>query len=272
MTDEVPGDLIELSETYLDLFGGSDVDEVEVEEDLEYWQEQVNEFEEGTPMYEMAVGERDKLKERFEELSTQEERHEQFRTELLTRSSTEFAPQNDWLHESVISALSLALTGKKSEKILIGDHSLPDDADTLSKKEMVAIAKNIHAVSKHAIDSSDIIEELWEKMSTNERAPITEILAQEGSLISSGDISDQLDKDATDNPGANLRYVLNSSEYYPYYREAGAWTLSLVGEYVWQKYGDVSEEENDENAESGESDKQASLDSLKNSTGGASNE
>lgn len=273
MTEEVPDDLVELAEAYLHSLDTDNVDSSEVKEGIEYWQEQVEEFEEGTPMCEIAVEERDRLEERREEVSTKGERRERLRTELLTRSSTEFAPQEDWLHDSVISALTHALTGREQNSILLGDHSLPDDGEELSKREMVTVAKNVHAAAIDAVDSNDLLDEVWGMMSTNERYPISKVLAQERSLMRSGDIASELDDDATDNPGANLRYVLNSSEFYPYYRESGAWTLSLVGEYLWGTRGpDTAEHDGDGDDNDDDGDDQTSLDDVNQESEGDGDE
>jgi hypothetical protein len=107
-------------------------------------------------------------------------------------------------------------------------------------------------------------------MSTNKRYPITKILAEEKELVSSGDISAQLDDDETDNPGANLRYVLNSAEYYPYYREDGDWRLSLLGEFAWRPRGPDNVENDESSHDNEETDQQSSLDELDN--GGDSDE
>lgn len=276
MAEDIPDDLVELAKAYLDTRGSGDShadnDGKEIEKELEYWQEQVEEFEEETPMHEIAVEERDKFQERYEEASTKDERHTQLRINLLSRASTEFAPQGDWVHDSVVSALTHALTGRQQNRILIGDHAVPDDVDELSKREMVTVAKNIHAVAEDDVDSNEILNDLWEKMSTDTCYPITEVLVQNSSLIGSGDISDQLDDDAPDSPGANLRYVLNSSKYHPYYREDGTWTLSLLGEYAWQTYNpDIIEEDSSSDDGNGRN-QQTSLDDINYDTGGDSNE
>lgn len=272
MTDEFPEEIGELADAYLEVHGSDDTvdDETEIEENLEYWQEQVEEFEEGTPMYEMAVEERDKYKKSYNEISEQGERRTRLRSELLMQASSEFAPQGNWMNETVISALTHAITGKQQDRILISDYSLPGDADELSKREMVTVAKNVHAVAEDILESDGSLDEVWDKMSTDKRYPITKILAQEESLVGSGDISDQLDDDETDTPGANLRYVLNSAEYYPYYREDGEWRLSLLGEFAWQTRGPDEIEDDDSSDKEEETDQQSRLDELNN--GGDSDE
>jgi hypothetical protein len=274
MTDDIPEGIVELSKAYLESHDSDDTtdDESEIEENLEYWQEQVEEFDEGTPMYEMAVEERDNYQENHNKISEQDERRSELRDELLTRASSEFAPQEGWMNETVISALTHAIIGEQRDRILIGDHCLPGDAAELSKREMVTVAKNVHAVAEDIVASNGSLDEVWEMMSTDKRYPITRILAEEKELVSSGDISAQLDDDGTDNPGANLRYVLNSAEYYPYYREDGDWRLSLLGEFAWQTRGpdDVEDEDDESNHDSEETDQQSSLDELDN--GGDSDE
>jgi hypothetical protein len=266
MTDDLPEGIVELAKAYLESHDGDETtdDESEIEENLEYWQEQVEEFEEGTAMYEMAVEERDSYQEKYDEISEQDERRSELRDELLTRASSEFAPQEDWMSETVISALTHAIIGQQRDRILIGNYSLPDDADELSKRGMVAVAKNVHAVAEDIVASNGSLDEVWKMMSTDKRYPITKILAEEKELVSSGDISAQLDDDGTDNPGANLRYVLNSAEYYPYYREDGDWRLSLLGEFAWQTRGPDDVEDDESSHDSEETDQQSSLDELDN--------
>jgi hypothetical protein len=272
MTDDLPEGIVELAKAYIESHDGDDTtdDEIEIEENLEYWQEQVEEFEEGTPMYEMAVEERDNYQERYNKTSEQDERRSELREELLTRASSEFAPQCDWMNETVISALTHAIIGQQRDRFLTGDYSLPGDADELSKREMVTVAKNIHAVAEDTVASNGSLDEVWEMMSTDKRYPITKILAEEKELVSSGDISAQLDDDETDNPGANLRYVLNSAEYYPYYREDGDWRLSLLGEFAWRTRGPDNVENDESSHDNEETDQQSSLDELDN--GGDSDE
>lgn len=272
MTDDLPEGIVELAKAYLESHDSDDTidDESEIEENLEYWREQVEEFEEGTPMYEMAVEERDSYQEKYDEISEQDERRSELRDELLTRASSEFAPQGDWMNETVISALTHAIVGQQRDRILIGDYSLPNDADELSKREMVTVAKNVHAVAEEIVVSNGSLDEVWEMMSTDKRSPITKVLAEEKELVSSGDISAQLGDGGTDNPGANLRYVLNSAEYYPYYREDGDWRLSLLGEVAWQTRGLDDVEDDESSHDSEETDQQSSLDELDN--GGGSDE
>lgn len=264
MTDDLPEGIVELAQAYLESHDSDDTtdDGSEIVENLDYWREQVEEFEEGTPMYEMAVEERDNYQEKYDKLSELDERRSELRDELLTRASSEFAPQEDWMNETVIFALTHAIIGEQRDRILLGEYSLPDDADELSKREMVRVAKNLHAVAEDVIASDGSLDEVWEMMSTDTRYPITKILADEMELVSSGDISAQLADGETDNPGANLRYVLNSAEYYPYYREDGDWRLSLLGEFAWRTRGPADVEDGESSQDSDETDQESSLGGL----------
>jgi len=266
MSKELSEDVVELSEEYLDTCNGDIGSRTEeIQQELEYWQEQVDEVEEGTPIHEIAVGERDEFREQLEEISGREERQSELRAELLNRASKEFVPQEDWIEEPVISALRHALLGKRGNRILIGDYAIPEDADGLSKKDIVTIAKNVHAVAEHAIDSNETIEAVWEKMNTNKIFPISRTIARSDKPLSAGDIGEKLGEDGPDDPGANLRYVITSSEYHPYYREHGDWTFSLLGEYAWREFGPETGEEEpvDETPEeeAGE-DQQSSFDDI----------
>jgi len=266
MSKELSEDVVELSEEYLDTCNGDIGSRTEeIQQELEYWQEQVDEVEEGTPIHEIAVGERDEFREQLEEISGREERQSELRAELLNRASKEFVPQEDWIEEPVISALRHALLGKRGNRILIGDYAIPEDADGLSKKDIVTIAKNVHAVAEHAIDSNETIEAVWEKMNTNKIFPISRTIARSDKPLSAGDIGEKLGEDGPDDPGANLRYVITSSEYHPYYREHGDWTFSLLGEYAWREFGPETGEEElvDETPEEEDGeDQQSSFDDI----------
>jgi hypothetical protein len=276
MSNELPEDVVELSEEYLDTCNGdvgSRTDEIQ--EELEYWQDQVDELEEGTPIHEIAVGERDEFQEQLEEISGREERRSELRAELLNRASKEFVPQGDWIEEPVISALRHALLGTRRNSILIGDYAIPEDADDLSKKDIVTIAKNVHAVAEHSVNSNETIEEVWEKMNTDKVFPISRTIARSDKPLSAGDIGEKLGEDGPDDPGANLRYVITSSEYHPYYREQGDWTFSLLGEYAWREFGPETGEEEPVNVtpeeETGE-DQQSSFDDISGEKRGDRNE
>lgn len=273
---DVPNDLVDLAETYLESLEGDDADAKEIEDELKYWRAQVDEFEEGTPMYEIAVDERDRLSDRLEEIAESGDARARLRTQLLKRASTEFAPMDEWLDETVISALTHALVGRRKDAIDIGNHSLPGDAADLSKREMVPVAKNAHATCKDALGSENALDAAWNVMTTPERYPISEALAREGSPMNSGAIAEGLDEDATDSPGANLRYVVNSAEYQPYYRKSGAWTLSLVGEYLWETRGPDTGDREDRDGDGGDDgedgDSQTSLSDVAGDPGGDGDE
>ena len=266
MSKELSEDVVELSEEYLGTCNGDIGSRTEeTQQELEYWQEQVDELEEGTPIHEIAVGERDEFREQLEEISGREERRSELRAELLNRASKEFVPQEDWIEEPVISALRHALLGKRGNRILIGDYTIPEDADGLSKKDIVTIAKNVHAVAEYAVDSNETIEAVWEKMNTNKVLPISRTIARSDKPLSAGDTGEKLGEDGPDDLGANLRYVITSSEYHPYYREHGDWTFSLLGEYAWREFGpETGEEELVDETPEGEAgeDQQSSFDDI----------
>ena len=238
MSDEVPDDIVTLAEEYLSSIDEGTAEDVEeVREELEYWEDQVDEFKEGTPMYEMAVEERDERCERLETVEAKGERSEEFREELLTRASTEFVPRGEWLEHAVVEALSQALTGQRRERLLVGEFSLPGDADDISKRDMVPVAKTVHALALDAVGGDDRITRLWNKLDTDTQLSIMRILAGHEGSLSSGEISDKLGENGTDSPGANIRYLRGEVDIVPYYSMSDGYTLSLAGKYMWMEYG-----------------------------------
>lgn len=240
MSDGLSDDIVTVAEEYLDSLeggGDSEVDPDEAREELEYWEEQVGEFEEGTVMNEMVVGERNEWREKLEAVDALDERREELRVELLTRASTEFAPQGEWLEPAVVEALSYALVGRRQEQLLVDRYRLPTDAEEFSKREMVGVAKTIQALAGDAVGADDGIADLWEALDTETQRSVAGVLVKYQVPLSSGEISDEVGEDGTDSPGSNIRYLRGQVDIQPYYSTNDGYTLSLAGRYVWMEYG-----------------------------------
>lgn len=240
MSEELPTDIVELAEEYLEsLDGGDDVEGnlEEVRGNLEYWEQQVEEFEEGTAMHEMAVGERDEFREKLEAIDARGERRERLRSELLTRASTEFAPQGGWLETVVIRALSHAFHGQQFERLFLDEFCLPDDQDGMSKRDMVTVAKTVHTLARDAYGDEDQIAEVWDALNTKARLPIAQVLARHSDPMSSGSISDELGEEGPNDPGSNIRELRGRLDIEPFYGSNRGYTLTLPGRYVLRAYG-----------------------------------
>jgi hypothetical protein len=249
VSDGVPEDIEELAREYLESLGTDNeaADPEEAREELEYWQEQVDEFAEGSPMHEMAVEERDDAREALDVLDSQDERREALREAFLQRAAMEFAPKGGWLTLDVLKALSHALTGTRREELLVGEFRLPVDGPELSKREMVTVAKTVQAVASDATGDDERIAAVWDTLDTDTRISIARALVNEDGPLPSGRISDKLGEDGTDNPGANIRYLKKQTEIMPFFSSDDGYALSLVGRYLLSEYApDVDEAGNDE--------------------------
>lgn len=239
MSDEIPDEVLTLSEEYLDSLDADtsgDVEEVQAE--VEYWDEQVEEFEEGTPMHEMAVEEHEEWREKLDSIEAQGERNEKLKSELLKRASTEFAPKGVWLRSPVIKALSHALTGKEREQLLVSEHRLSEELEEISKREMVSVAKDVHALARDALEGDERISELWDMLDTDTRLSIIQVLARFEEPLSSTEISDELGEGGTNSSGANIRKMRGSADIDPFYSTDDGYMLTLAGRYVWREYGE----------------------------------
>jgi hypothetical protein len=246
MSDNGQKELTDLAEEYLESLDSNPGETLEeLCEELKYWKDQVGEFEEGTPMHDMAVEERNKAQEQLDAIEAKGERCDELRNELLTRVSKDFAPQGEWLESTVIEALSHTLTGHRRGRLLVGEHTLPDDADELSRRKMVPVAKTVHALAEDAIENDERIAELWDKLDTDTQCSILGVLARYEEPISSGKISDELGEDRTDSPGANIRYLRGEVEIDPYRSTDKGYALTLAGRYVWKEYGPDTRESAD---------------------------
>jgi hypothetical protein len=255
MTEETPDDITKLAQEYLNSLEGDEDGLEGLQEELEYWKQQVDEFEDGTPMHEMAVEERDERRERIGTVRDQGEQLNTLQDELLERASSEFAPRDEWMELQVVRALSHALTGRKLDRIIIGGRSLPDDATEMTKREMVNIAKMIHTLAGDAAGDTDEMTEFWSDLTDTHRSIIS-ALSSHRDTLSSGEISDEIGDEGTDSPGANIRYLRNQSDLDPYHSTDDGYTLSLLGRYVWLEYG-LPEQESTEDSESSQDDQTA---------------
>lgn len=253
-----------LAEEYLDSLDdgeGAEGNAVEAREEFEYWEGQVDEFEEGTVMHEMAVEERDDWREKRDAINARGERREELRTELLTKASTEFAPCGEWVETTVIKALSHAFYGQQHERLFVEEFCLPDDQDEMSKRDMVTAAKTVHTLTRDALGDQDDVAEIWDTLDTDTRLSIAQALARHQEPLSSGQISDELGEDGPNDPGANIRDLRGKLDIEPFYGSGRGYTLTLAGRHVLEKYGpDLadSEEETDVQAESNASDTESS--------------
>lgn len=240
MGEEPLTDIVDLAEEYLDSLDdgeGAEGDADEVHEELEYWEQQVEEFDEGTAMYEMAVGERNEWREKLEAIDARGERREELRTELLTRASTEFAPQGDWLETTVIKALSHAFHGQQHEQLFVGAFCLPDDQNDMTKRDMVTVAKTVHMLAKDVLGEQDQVAEIWGALDTSARLPIAQVLAKHMEPLSSGAISDEIGEGGPPDPGSNIRELRGKLDIEPFYGSNRGYTLTLAGRHVLEKYG-----------------------------------
>lgn len=253
MSEEPPTDIVDLADEYLDSLEGGGVSEgnaEEIREELEYWEQQVDAFKKGTAMHEMAVGERDEWREKMEAIDARGERREKLRTELLTRASTEFVPDGDWLKATVIKAMSHAFHGHQHEKMFLGEFCLPDDQDKLSKRDMVTAAKTIHTLARDSIGDEDELTEIWDALNTDTRLSIAQVLARHQEPMSSSQISGELGEDGPSDPGANIRYLRGNLDIEPFHGSDRGYTLTLAGRYVLEKYGpDIADSEDETDAQ-----------------------
>lgn len=253
MSEETSIGIVDLAEEYLNSLDGGDEpegDAEEVHEEVRYWEEQVSEFEEGTSMHEMALVERDKWREKLEAIEARGERREELKSELLTRASTEFAPQGDWLETSVIKALSHAFYGQKHERLFIGEYCLPEDQGEMSKRDMVTSAKTVHTLARDSVGEEDEVAEVWDALDTDTRQSIARVLARHQDPLSSSRISDELGEDGPNDPAANIRMMRGNLDIEPFHGSERGYTLTLAGRYVMEQFGpDLDESEGEADSE-----------------------
>lgn len=250
--DELPGDIVELADEYLDLVVGEDTDTKsddedieELKEEVERWEKELETLDEDDELYAIGVEERDNLKRRIDEHNQTEKHRERIRQGLLERTASEFVAREKWLEAPVIKAITHELLEETRGEILVDEYRLP--AAELDNKSLFTVSRNIRAAASHATNSDDRISNLWDSIDGTRQYPIVEVLFNSANLLGPSAIADEIqDEDRDRRHIGDALGKMMDRQYHPYYRGDDGYTLSLVGEYVWKEFGPDIEESSEE--------------------------
>lgn len=249
--DDLTEDIVELAEEYLNLVVEGDEDpnsvkDIELLRDkLEYWERELESLDENDELHAIAVEEKDDIERQIAEHDQEEERQERVRRRIVERVASEFVAKDRWIEPPVLKAITHELLGDVREEILIDEYRLP--SKDLDNESLFKISRNVRATMSHELETDDRISELWESIDGTRQYPIVAVLASSPDLLGPSDIAKEIqDEDRDRRHIGDALGKMMDRQYHPYYKNNGNYTLSLVGEFVWQEFGpndDIGSEE-----------------------------
>lgn len=261
--DDLSEDIVPLAEEYLELVARqendpeADADQKELDqlrEEIEEWGREIDGLNEGDELHEIAVEEKESLEARLAEREREDTRRERVGQRFLDRISSEFVARDDWLHPSVIRAITHAIIGEEREEILLDESRLPDDE--LDNRAIFDLSQNVRALVISGEEDTKLAD-LWEDIEGTRQHQILEVLARSPEPLGPTDIAERIDDAEVNGKQISARLSdARESKYIPFYRADGDYQLSLVGEFLWREFGsgDGSEDEVSSDSDSDLSD------------------
>lgn len=260
--DDLPEDIVSLAEEYLklvarreeDLGGEADLKELDrLRDEIEGWEREIEDLDEDDDLYDIAIEEKESLQARFAEREQEDTHRERIRQHFLERAGLEFVARDDWLHPSVIRAITHVVINEEREEILLDDYRLPDAE--LNNRAVFDLSQNVRALVSVRL-GSDRMSQLWESLEGTRQHQILEVLAGSTALLGPSKIAKRLAEDGIDR--RHISATLSDArdrKHHPFHRTDGDYQLSLIGEFLWRKFGDGSDgEDDDSDDESSDSD------------------
>lgn len=255
-SDDLPSDIVDLAEEYLDLVVWTDDTDTEegdigeLREKLDQWEDDLEDLDEDDELYSIGVAERDNIEEQIAAHDREEERRERVQRRLIERTASEFVAKGKWIELPVVKAVAHELVGEVREEILVDEYQLPND--DLDNESMFTVSRNIRAIASHKLGDDERVSTLWEGIEGTRQYAIVEELSRSSDLLGPSDIAERIqDEDRDRRHIGDAISKMRDRQYHPYYRSDGGYTLSFVGEYIWREFGpddvdDLEEEELEE--------------------------
>lgn len=261
--ERIPDDVVSLAEEYLRVVARQEnnptadtetEDLDELRDEIEYWEQELEQLEEDDSLYEIAVEEKESLEDQIAEREQEDDYRERVQQRFLERAGSEFVARGEWLQNPVVRAVTHVVIGEEREEILLDDYRLPD-ADSDSRATFV-LSQNVRALVSYRT-GNERMAELWEDVEDTRQNQIMEAIARSSEPLGPSGIAERLDDEGTDRRhiSATLSNV-RDKKYHPFHRSDGSYELSLVGEFLWRKFAsdEETDDEDDDMDESPDSD------------------
>jgi myosin heavy subunit len=236
-------DFDKLCEEYLSALD-SDVDE----ERLSSLQSEISDLKDEKDQYISDYGEEDVLVERvteeIEELEKEKEEYagalnetEELKEQILNRTKENYVATGEYTKEPSLEALNHIFTGSRDPLLQIEDWTITPEMDL--EEGLRQCSDYIRKMALAKLDQDDTLLDTFEKIEGTKKYEPFILLAEADKSLSPSQVADRLDEDVeTDTVGTRFRNAIHGLEYNPYHRKEGDYTLSTVGELIYELYSD----------------------------------
>jgi hypothetical protein len=159
---------------------------------------------------------------------------------LMEITASQFVPQGKWLDSNVLRFLNLAVLDEDRDFIKIKEVRLEEGINVEDDEELFDIAMEVREVAEEEMGESSRLKKFWEEFQELDRFEIFKEVASANGSVTGKDLAER--RGEPDKRQAISQALLDTSDgkVNPYYKEGrGEYSLSFVGEYLIQRFGDM---------------------------------
>jgi len=257
-------DIRVLAQEYLevrDQVDSHDVDVDELREEREKWAEKMEQLDEDDPLLEVARENYEEADEKLCEGEESQNRFSELEQEFLETIAGKFVPRRDWVSSEVLRGINLAVLGEDRDYIEIGTARIEEGREIEDDERLFDIAISVRDVVEEEIGDYSGLEKFWEEFSDLKRYELFEEVALADEPVTGKDVAERLGEE--ENRQSISQTLINTTDgmVNPYYKQGrGEYSLSLIGDYLFQNFTPV--EGNEDEEEEVEEESEATLENF----------
>jgi hypothetical protein len=250
-------EIVDVAEQYFDLIEEDDAEGADLE-DLRKarnkWQSKMENLDEDDPLYEVAKENFEEKDNRLEEKDQARETLTELRTKILEKTANKFVPQKPWTEKMGLRAINKILLDKDRSYIKVDEVYLEDDSEVEDDEIMFEVAMAVRDVANEELGESTKLKEFWDNFQELKRFTYFEEIRDSDEPLKGSDIAERLGKDDKRQAISQALIETKNGDVNPYFREdGGLYSLSIVGEYLIQNYGNTDQSAGNDSREDGAS-------------------
>lgn len=261
------GDIQALAQEYLELrerVESRDVDVGELREEREKWEKKMEKLDEDDPLFEVARENYEEADEKLSEGEESENRFSELEQEFLETVARKFVPRGEWVSLEVLRGINLCVLGEDRGYIEISTVRIEEGREIEDDEKLFDIAISVRDVVDEEIGESSELEEFWKEFSDLKRYELFEEVALAEEPVTGKDVAERLGEEENRQSISQTLIDTTDGAVNPYYKQGrGEYSLSFVGEYLFQNFASIEVNEDDEDDEDKtEEESEATLDNF----------
>lgn len=197
------------------------------------------------------------LRSEFKNIQDVISQSEELEETILQRTSSEYIAEGEYLSDEVLEALNHICTGSRKPQLLIKDWVVGEDE---FEEDVLDVSDYTRKIAMAKLGSNDSIRESWKNIAGGKKLSAFVTVARSEEPLSPAQVAERMEENVDSNTaGTRLRNAIHGTEYTPYHRIDGDYTLSTVGQFMFREYADQDKLESVENEGEAEGEQQATL-------------